>query len=61
MVHAFREGVGRAPDRTALACSDGRLGHRDADGLPDSAAGRLAAGGLRRGVPDACRGETVRA
>ncbi|WP_229923592.1 class I adenylate-forming enzyme family protein [Streptomyces candidus] len=49
LVHAFRESVRRAPDRTALAYFDGRLSYRETDALSDSVAGHLAAEGLRRG------------
>ncbi|MFD9790763.1 AMP-binding protein [Streptomyces sp. NPDC059070] len=49
VVHAFRAAARRAPDRTALAYFDGRLGYREADALSDSVAGHLAARGLRPG------------
>ncbi|WP_433549577.1 class I adenylate-forming enzyme family protein [Streptomyces sp. CA-294286] len=49
LVHAFRESVRRAPDRTALAYFDGRLSYRETDALSDSVAGHLAAEGLRPG------------
>ncbi|MFF0746292.1 class I adenylate-forming enzyme family protein [Streptomyces sp. NPDC004111] len=49
LLHAFRESVGRAPDRPALAYFDGRLTYRETDLLSDSVAGHLAAEGLRHG------------
>ncbi|WUA41770.1 AMP-binding protein [Streptomyces sp. NBC_00273] len=49
VLHAFREAVARAPERTALAYFDGRIGYAEADGLSDSVAGHLAARGIRRG------------
>ncbi|WSJ58204.1 AMP-binding protein [Streptomyces sp. NBC_01310] len=49
VLHAFREAVARAPERTALAYFDGRIGYAEADALSDSVAGHLAARGLRRG------------
>ncbi|WP_328899437.1 AMP-binding protein [Streptomyces sp. NBC_00441] len=49
LVHAFRESVGRTPDRPALAYFDGRLSYRETDELSDSVAGHLAARGLERG------------
>ncbi|MFE2170645.1 AMP-binding protein [Streptomyces sp. NPDC059447] len=49
VLHAFREAVARAPERTALAYFDGRIGYARADALSDSIAGRLAAEGVRRG------------
>ncbi|MFF3624235.1 class I adenylate-forming enzyme family protein [Streptomyces sp. NPDC002467] len=49
VLHAFREAVARAPERTALAYFDGRIGYAQADALSDSIAGRLAAEGVRRG------------
>jgi long-chain acyl-CoA synthetase len=33
VLHAFRDAVRRAPDRTALAYFDGRLSYREADEL----------------------------
>lgn len=49
VLHAFREAVAKAPERTALAYFDGRIGYREADELSDSVAGHLAAHGIRRG------------
>ncbi|WKV74875.1 AMP-binding protein [Streptomyces sp. PCS3-D2] len=49
VLHAFREAVARAPERTALAYFDGRVGYAEADALSDSIAGHLAARGVRRG------------
>ncbi|MGW8885585.1 class I adenylate-forming enzyme family protein [Streptomyces sp. NPDC055749] len=49
LVHAFRASVARAPEHTALAYFDGRLGYRETDELSDSMAGHLAAKGLKRG------------
>ncbi|PKV84846.1 AMP-binding protein [Streptomyces sp. TLI_146] len=49
VVHAFRAAVLRAPDRTALAYFDGRLGYRETDALSDSVAGHLAARGIQPG------------
>ncbi|MFD7257405.1 class I adenylate-forming enzyme family protein [Streptomyces sp. NPDC059874] len=49
VLHAFREAVARAPERTALAYFDGRIGYAQADALSDSVAGHLAARGIRRG------------
>ncbi|WP_328963946.1 AMP-binding protein [Streptomyces virginiae] len=49
VLHAFREAVARAPERTAVAYFDGRIGYAEADALSDSAAGHLAARGVRRG------------
>lgn len=49
VLHAFREAVARAPERTALAYFDGRIGYAEADELSDSVAGHLAARGIRRG------------
>ncbi|MFF3863511.1 class I adenylate-forming enzyme family protein [Streptomyces sp. NPDC002209] len=49
VLHAFREAVARAPERTALAYFDGRIGYAEADALSDSVAGHLAAHGIRRG------------
>ncbi|MGW7438132.1 class I adenylate-forming enzyme family protein [Streptomyces sp. NPDC054849] len=49
VLHAFREAVARAPERTALAYFDGRIGYAGADALSDSLAGHLAARGIRRG------------
>ncbi|MFD9370979.1 AMP-binding protein [Streptomyces sp. NPDC060020] len=49
VLHAFREAAARAPERTALAYFDGRIGYADADALSDSVAGHLAARGVRRG------------
>ncbi|WEH42628.1 AMP-binding protein [Streptomyces sp. AM 2-1-1] len=46
---AFRAAVARAPEETALAYFDGRLGYRETDELSDSVAGHLAARGLRHG------------
>ncbi len=49
VLHAFREAVARAPERTALAYFDGRTGYAEADELSDSVAGHLAARGIGRG------------
>ncbi|MFE5560719.1 class I adenylate-forming enzyme family protein [Streptomyces sp. NPDC056544] len=49
VLHAFREAVARAPERTALAYFDGRIGYAEADELSDSVAGHLATRGIRRG------------
>ncbi|MET9689240.1 AMP-binding protein [Streptomyces sp. NPDC006514] len=49
VLHAFREAVARAPERTALAYFDGRIGYAEADELSDSVAGHLAARGICRG------------
>lgn len=49
VLHAFREAVARAPERTALAYFDGRIGYAEADELSDSVAGHLAAHGIRCG------------
>ncbi|MBT2468068.1 AMP-binding protein [Streptomyces sp. ISL-66] len=49
VLHAFRAAVARAPDRTALAYFDGRIGYAEADELSDSLAGHLAARGIGRG------------
>lgn len=49
VLHAFREAVVRAPERTAVAYFDGRIGYAEADALSDSVAGHLAARGVRRG------------
>ncbi|MFD9726689.1 AMP-binding protein [Streptomyces sp. NPDC059072] len=49
VLHAFREAVARAPERTALAYFDGRIDYARADALSDSIAGRLAAEGVRPG------------
>ncbi len=49
VLHAFREAVARAPERTALAYFDGRIGYAEADALSDSVAGHLAVRGVRRG------------
>ncbi|WP_030860357.1 class I adenylate-forming enzyme family protein [Streptomyces sp. NRRL F-2747] len=49
LLHAFREAVARAPERTALAYFDGRIGYAEADALSDSVAGHLAAHGIGRG------------
>jgi long-chain acyl-CoA synthetase len=49
LVHAFRDSVRRAPERTALAYFDGRLSYRETEALSDSVAGHLAARGLRHG------------
>ncbi|MGW0365664.1 class I adenylate-forming enzyme family protein [Streptomyces sp. NPDC002990] len=49
VLHAFRDAVARAPERTALAYFDGRIGYAEADALSDSVAGHLAAHGIRRG------------
>ncbi|MEV7524767.1 AMP-binding protein [Streptomyces sp. NPDC091371] len=49
VLHAFRAAAARAPERTALAYFDGRIGYAHADALSDSVAGHLAARGIRRG------------
>ncbi|CAM5383560.1 hypothetical protein SAVIM338S_01731 [Streptomyces avidinii] len=49
VLHAFRAAVARAPERTALAYFDGRVGYAEADALSDSLAGHLAARGTGRG------------
>ncbi|MER6316122.1 AMP-binding protein [Streptomyces sp. NPDC001581] len=49
VLHAFRAAAARAPERTALAYFDGRIGYAEADALSDSVAGHLSARGLRRG------------
>ncbi|MEV0412234.1 AMP-binding protein [Streptomyces sp. NPDC050448] len=49
VLHAFRDAVARAPERTALAYFDGRIGYAETDALSDSVAGHLAAHGIRRG------------
>ncbi|MFF4105220.1 class I adenylate-forming enzyme family protein [Streptomyces sp. NPDC001903] len=49
LLHAFREAVARAPERTALAYFDGRVGYAETDALSDSLAGHLAAQGIGRG------------
>lgn len=49
VLHAFRDAVARAPERTALAYFDGRIRYAEADALSDSVAGHLAARGIRRG------------
>lgn len=49
VLHAFREAAARAPERTALAYFDGRIGYAEADALSDSVAGHLASRGVRRG------------
>jgi len=49
LVHALRQGVAAAPDRTALAYFDARLSYREVDELSDSVAAHLAAKGLERG------------
>ncbi|MFE5538480.1 class I adenylate-forming enzyme family protein [Streptomyces sp. NPDC056492] len=49
LLHAFREAVARAPERTALAYFDGRIGYGETDALSDSVAGHLAAHGIGRG------------
>lgn len=49
VLQAFREAVARAPERTAVAYFDGRIGYAEADALSDSVAGHLAARGVRRG------------
>ncbi|MFI6349309.1 class I adenylate-forming enzyme family protein [Streptomyces sp. NPDC050560] len=46
LVHAFRAHAAAAPERTAVAYFDGRLGYAEADALSDSVAGHLAARGL---------------
>ncbi|MFG2225807.1 AMP-binding protein [Streptomyces sp. NPDC048644] len=48
-LHAFRDAVGRAPDRTALAYFDGRLSYAETDALSDGIAAHLAGRGFRRG------------
>ncbi|MFF9089285.1 class I adenylate-forming enzyme family protein [Streptomyces sp. NPDC014991] len=49
LVHALREAVATAPDRTFLAYFDARLSYREADELSDGVAAHLAARGLARG------------
>ncbi|WP_208948668.1 class I adenylate-forming enzyme family protein [Streptomyces subrutilus] len=49
VLHAFREAVARAPERTALAYFDGRTPYAEADALSDSVAGHLAERGIGRG------------
>ncbi|MBT2447119.1 AMP-binding protein [Streptomyces sp. ISL-43] len=49
VLHAFRAAVARAPERTALAYFDGRVGYAEADALSDSLAGHLAEQGVGRG------------
>ncbi|MER7464922.1 AMP-binding protein [Streptomyces sp. NPDC097981] len=49
LLHAFRAAVARAPERTALAYFDGRIGYAETDALSDSVAGHLAAHGIGRG------------
>ncbi|WP_328762260.1 MULTISPECIES: class I adenylate-forming enzyme family protein [unclassified Streptomyces] len=49
LLHAFRDAVARAPERTALAYFDGRIGYAETDALSDSVAGHLAAQGIGRG------------
>ncbi|MEU3042545.1 class I adenylate-forming enzyme family protein [Streptomyces diastaticus] len=49
VVHAFRAGAARHPERTALAYFDGRTDFREADLLSDSVAGHLAAHGIGPG------------
>ncbi|MFF1281208.1 class I adenylate-forming enzyme family protein [Streptomyces sp. NPDC058299] len=49
LVHALREAVAAAPDRTFLAYFDARLSYREADELSDGVAAHLAARGLARG------------
>ncbi|MCX5383373.1 class I adenylate-forming enzyme family protein [Streptomyces sp. NBC_00083] len=49
VLDSFRAAVARAPEHTALAYFDGRLGYREVDELSDSVAGHLAARGLRPG------------
>ncbi|MEV7809679.1 AMP-binding protein [Streptomyces flaveolus] len=49
LVHALREAVAQAPDRTFLAYFDARLGYREVDELTDAVAAHLAARGLERG------------
>ncbi|MGW2272676.1 AMP-binding protein [Streptomyces yangpuensis] len=49
VLHAFRAAVARAPERTALAYFDGRIGYAEADAYSDSVAGHLAARGVRHG------------
>ncbi|MER5729976.1 AMP-binding protein [Streptomyces sp. NPDC002138] len=49
VLHAFRDAVARAPERTALAYFDGRIGYAEADALSGSVAGHLAGRGVRAG------------
>ncbi|MFE9353926.1 class I adenylate-forming enzyme family protein [Streptomyces olivaceoviridis] len=49
LVHALRDAVAEAPDRTFLAYFDARLSYREADELSDAVAAHLAARGLERG------------
>ncbi|ALO92844.1 Acyl-CoA synthetase [Streptomyces hygroscopicus subsp. limoneus] len=49
LVHALRDAVVEAPDRTFLTYFDARLSYREADELSDAVAAHLAARGLERG------------
>ncbi|MET9010875.1 AMP-binding protein [Streptomyces olivaceoviridis] len=49
LVHALRDAVAEAPDRTFLAYFDARLSYREADELSDAVAAHLVARGLERG------------
>ncbi|MFI9185324.1 AMP-binding protein [Streptomyces goshikiensis] len=49
VLDAFRAAAARAPERTALAYFDGRIGYAEADALSDSVAGHLAGRGIGRG------------
>lgn len=49
LVHALRDAVAQAPDRTFLAYFDARIGYREADELSDAVAAHLVARGLERG------------
>ncbi|MFE1883442.1 class I adenylate-forming enzyme family protein [Streptomyces diastatochromogenes] len=49
LVHALRDAVAAAPDRTVLAYFDARLSYREDDELRDSVAAHLAGRGLERG------------
>ncbi|MFG2605230.1 class I adenylate-forming enzyme family protein [Streptomyces sp. NPDC048514] len=49
LVHALRDAVAEAPERTFLAYFDARLTYREVDELSDSVAAHLAGRGLARG------------
>ncbi|MFH9085435.1 class I adenylate-forming enzyme family protein [Streptomyces sp. NPDC017673] len=49
LVHALRDAVAQAPDRTFLAYFGARIGYREADELSDAVAAHLVARGLERG------------
>ena len=50
VLDAFRDAVGEAPERTALAYFDGRLSYREVDELSDGLAGHLARRGFAHGA-----------